>query len=172
MRRLLFGLGVLLGLVTPQASPEITARVYRVGEEVYVNAELEPAFPEAALELAAAGSEVAFEVDAWLEGGEAIASARRSLRYAASTGDWLVAQDGQVKRVADRGAALVLASRVWALPLGKLEGFDGGSTLVLRARSGIVDDRGGWHPAGILWGYVEPSCRFSFSGPEELAPLE
>jgi hypothetical protein len=172
MRRLLFGLGILLGIVAPQASPGMTAKVYRVGEDVYVNAELEAAFPAAALELAAAGSEVAFEVEARLEGREAGAVARRSLRYVAATGEWLVAQDGAVKRVGDRGTAIVLACRVWALPIGKLADFCGASAVLLTARSGIVDEKGGWHQAGILWGYVEPYCRFSFPGQEGIPQLE
>jgi hypothetical protein len=161
-----------LGIVTPQAAPDVAARVYRVGENVYVNAELEGAFPEGALELAAAGSEVAFELEVRLEGREAITVARRSLRYAAARGEWLVAQDGLVKRVADRGAAVVLACGVWALPLGTLDAFTGATVVSLTARSGILDEKGGWHSAGILWGYAEPSRRFSFTGREDIPTLE
>lgn len=172
IRRLLFGLGILLGVVTPQVAPDLAARVYRVGEDVYVNAELEGAFPEGALELAAAGSEVAFVLEARIEGKDGFAAARRSLRYVAATGEWLVAQDGLVKPMADRGAALVLACRVWALPIGRLGDFESGAAVLVTARSGILDERGGWHSAGILWGYAEPSRRFSFPGQAEIPPLK
>ncbi len=168
IRRLLFGLGILLGIVAPQASPDLAARVYRLGEDVYVNAEIEGAFSAAALELAAAGSEVAFEVEARIEGRDAVAVARRSLRYAPASGEWLVGQDDGVKRIVGREAALVLAGRVWALRVGELSAFEGGGAILVKARPGILDEKGGWHSAGILWAYTEPSRRFPFSGPVEI----
>lgn len=170
LRRLFFSLGVLLGIVAPQEAPDLAARVFRSNQDVYLNAELDGAFPAGSLELAAAGSEVAFELTALVEGKNRSSRALRSLRFDRGEGMWLVGfgGDGEAKRVAGREAALLLASRVWALRIGELADFESGGTVLVQARSGIVDRDGGWHDAGILWGYSEPSRRFAFASPVEI----
>lgn len=170
IRSFFFGLGVLLGLVTPQTAPELAARVYRVGNEVFLNAELVGAFPEGALELAASGTLVAFELEARIEGSDRIALARRSLSFELGRGEWVVGfgEGGDMKRMVNREAALALAGRVWGLRLGPLPGSNSGARVIVRARSGIMDEAGAWHDAGILWGYAEPLRRFSFASAVEI----
>ncbi len=170
IRSFFFGLGVLLGFVTPQTAPELAARVYRVGNEVFLNAELEGAFPDGALELAASGTVVAFELEARIEGGDRTALARRSLSYELGRGEWVVGfgEGGDMKRMVNREAALALAGRVWSLRLGAFPGGGSSASVVVRARSGIVDETGAWHDAGILWGYAEPLRRFRFESAVEI----
>jgi len=170
IRRLVFGLGVLLGVVAPQVAPELAARPYRSGAEVLVNVDVAGAFGETALELAAAGSKVALRLEA-RAGLEPAASALGWLRFDAASGSWAVAApggDGAEKRVPSREAAAILASRAWALRAGPLSALEGGGTVGVRAFIGILDEAGAWHPAGILWGYAEPQLRFEFAGMAEV----
>jgi hypothetical protein len=170
LRSFIFGLGVLFGFVAPQAAPDLAARVYRDGGEVYLNAELAGAFPDAAVELAEAGTIVAFEIDIIINGSASPVEARRSLRYDLGARVWVVGtgSGGDEKTVADRSTALLLAGRVWGLDLGPLSAFDRGGSVSIRARPGIIDETGGWHEAGILWGYGEPSRAFSFASGVEI----
>lgn len=162
LERLFYGLGVLLGLAQPLAQPELHARIYRDAGGIYLNAEVGGAFPEVAQELAAEGSEVALSLRAGVEGGEEV-EALRSLRYDAASGEWLVrALPDRVWRLPSREAALVLASRIEGLRLVGPTRPDGPLVVRVSARPGLLDAAGAWHPAGILWGYAEPSRRFTF----------
>jgi hypothetical protein len=164
LRQLFFGIGVLLGLVPAQDGPELSVRIYRNEAAVYLNAELLGAFPEGSLELAAAGTELAFRLTAQAEGTVPVV-ALRSLRFDAGTARWIVgygSADGR-RSLADREAASLLASRVWALRLGELDRLPGGVTITITAESGIIDGSGLWHDAGILWGYARPGRRFAFA---------
>jgi len=170
LRSLFFGLGVLFGFVAPMAAPELAARVYRSGTELFLNAELSGAFPDSAIELAEAGTVVAFELEVRVKGSSSSVVARRSLSYDLGRREWIVGlgSDKGAKPVPDRFAALLLASSVWALGLGSVSTFDSGGTISIKARPGIIDEAGSWHDAGILWGYVEPGRSFSFASAEEI----
>ncbi|MEI6386986.1 MAG: hypothetical protein WCQ50_10135 [Spirochaetota bacterium] len=169
LRQLFFGIGVLLGLVPAQEMPDLSVRIYRGDDAIYLNAELLGAFPEGSLELAADGTEVAFRLEARAEGANPVV-ALRSLRFDAGTARWIVGYgsgDGR-RSLADREAARLLASRLWALRLGGLSGFPKGVVITITAKSGIIDGSGSWHDAGILWGYAEPGRRFAFADTVEI----
>jgi len=175
LRRLFFGLGVLLGVVSPQLAPELTARPYRAGSEILVNAEVVGAYGETALELARAGNRVAVRVEA--RAGEAAGEvAVGYLRFDAAAATWAVAPlggaaragAGQEKRVPGLEAAILLASRAWALRAGPASALEGGGELRVRARVGLIDASGAWHDAALLWGYAEPEFRIGYSGPAEV----
>jgi len=170
IRSFFFGLGVFLGFVAPQVAPELAVRIYRVGNEVFLNAEVFGAFPAGSLELAEEGTTVAFEIEARVQGSDATAVAERSLRFDLASGTWIVGFDGSSapKSVPDREAALELSDKVWGLRIGSLTAFSGGGSILVHAKSGIVDESGKWHDAGILWGYAEPQRRFSFESSVEI----
>ncbi len=168
LRRLFFGLGVALGVVAPQLAPELTARSYRSGPDLVVNVEVDRAFGETAVELAAAGNRVALEVEAWV-GLSPPASARGHIRYDAAAGSWLAAAPGAAEKPAPTvEAAVILASRAWGLRAGPLSALEGGGSVIVRARLGILDEAGAWHPALMLWGYAEPALRFEYDGAGEV----
>jgi len=168
LRRLFFGLGVALGVVAPQLAPELTARPYRMGPDLAVNIEVDGAFGETAVELAAAGNRVALEVEAAVGLSPPVA-ARGYIRYDAAAGSWLAAAAGAEEKPAPTAeAAVILASRAWGLRAGPLAALEGGGAVLVRARLGILDEIGAWHPAMMLWGYAEPSLRFEYSGPLEV----
>lgn len=165
MGKLIFGLGVLLGVLSPAAVPLMSARAFRQGETLYLSVELSGAFDGSAREAAASGSEVAFELEARLLSDDPgarllapVARARRSLRRDAATGRWVAAGSPGLEPRAfdDPEGAAILASRVWALELSPLASVGAGAELRVVARPGIVDAAGVWHPAAILWGYAEP----------------
>ncbi len=165
LRRLFFGLGVMLGVVAPQLAPELAARAYRSGGEVLVNVEVEGAFGETALELAAAGSRVGLRVSARV-GAAPETVAEGWLRRDAGSGEWAVAAPGEggaERRAPGAEAAAILASRAWGLRAGPLAALEGGGSVRIRAEVGIIDEAGAWHPASILWGYAEPERRLDFA---------
>jgi hypothetical protein len=172
LRRLFFGLGVILGVVAPEVAPFLTARVFREGQEILANVEVEGAFGASAMELAEAGNRVAFELLVAVEGrgGHSEVRALRSIRFDALAGQWVLRlePEGEEKRLVDEGAAVLLASRVWRLRLGPLARLEGGGSVAVSARPGIVDEAGAWHGAAILWGYTEPYRRVSYASPWEL----
>lgn len=169
LQRLFFGLGVLLGLVHPQAAPELLSRIYRTDSAVYLNAELQGAFPEVARELAAEGTEVAVSVRARVDGTDTLVESLRSLRYDAPRGQWVVrAFPNGIWRLPSVEAAAILASRVEGLALGTFDDAVAPFSIEVEARPGILDEAGNWHPAGLLWGYVEPSRRFTFASVVEI----
>jgi hypothetical protein len=165
-RRLFFGLGILLGLVSPEVAPLLSSRIWRDADTVRLNLELAGAFPASALELAAEGTEVAWRLLAEIEDGEGSRSLelRRSLRREGLDGPWLVRlePEAELKRVRELEAALVLASRAWGVDLGTVPGPGRGLKLRLSCFPGILDSGGAWHEAGILWGFAEPRAEFSF----------
>ena len=151
-------------------APELAARVFRSGTELFLNAELSGAFPSSAIELAEEGTKIAFELEIRIKGSPKPVVARRSLSYDLGRREWLVGlgDDRKAKPVPDRYAALLLASSVWNLHLGSLSFFDAGTTISIKARPGIIDETGGWHDAGILWGYAEPGRSFTFASVQEI----
>jgi hypothetical protein len=168
LRRLFFGLGVALGVVAPQLAPELTARPYRAGAELLVNVEVDRAFGETAVELAAAGNRVALEVEASVSGSPPVAAVG-NIRFDAAAGAWTAAAPGAAeKRVATPEAAAILASRAWGIRAGPLSALEGGGSVIVRARLGILDEEGAWHPAMMLWGYAEPALRFDYAGAGEV----
>ena len=171
LKQLFFGLGVLLGVVSPQTAPEMSTRVYRMGDRLFVNVELVGAFEGTALELASAGSRVAIGLEAGVEGSaRPPVRAIRSIRRDGATGAWIVETEskGEEKILPDRDAALILASRAWGLDLGPVDGPRPSFVVALKAGAGLIDAEGFWHRADILWGYAEPELRFAFSGMGEV----
>lgn len=172
LRRLFFGLGVILGLVSPETGPAIAARVWREAEVVRLNLELTGAFEGSALELAAQGTEVAWRLEASVSGPGGTETARlsRSLRFEGASQSWVVRlePEGEEKRLRDREAALVLASRAWGLRIASLPEPGRGLDLRIAVFPGIIDAAGGWHDAGLLWAYAEPRLDLSFASPTEI----
>jgi hypothetical protein len=179
LKRLFFGLGVLLGVLSPRAEPELSARVFQYEGVLYVSAELPGAFEGASAELLENGATVALELEASLQPAQAApeatrktrpAIARRTLRYEAASATWLVglSPEGEEKRLASLKAAVILASRVWALPLGPVGLLEGGGSVHLVSRPGILDEGGAWHAAAILWGYAEPAKDLGFASMAEV----
>ncbi|OHE71641.1 MAG: hypothetical protein A2413_01990 [Treponema sp. RIFOXYC1_FULL_61_9] len=170
-RKLFFGLGVLLGVVSPQTAPDLSARVYRIGDQLYVNIELVGAYAGTALDLVSSGTRVAIGLEAAVEGSSwPPVRVTRSIRRDGAVDAWIVETEtkGEEKILRDRDAALILASRAWGIHLGPADGSRRAFAVTVRAGAGLIDAEGLWHRADILWGYAEPELRFAFSGPEEV----
>ena len=124
-RKLFFGLGVLLGVVSPQTAPDLSARVYRIGDQLYVNIELVGAYAGTALDLVSSGTRVAIGLEAAVEGSSwPPVRVTRSIRRDGAVDAWIVETEtkGEEKILRDRDAALILASRAWGIHLGPADG--------------------------------------------------
>lgn len=173
LKRLFFGLGVLLGVLSPEISPVLAARLYRSADAVYLNAEVEEAFAGTALELAEGGTRVAFRLEATIAAGGREFSppvVTRSLHFDRARGLWIVdlLPEGGRRGIKDREAACIFASRIWSLRLAGLNELEGTASVRLRLSPGILDESGGWHAADILWGYAAPARSFTIVNPREL----
>ncbi|MFA6508104.1 MAG: hypothetical protein WCT14_18520 [Treponemataceae bacterium] len=169
--RLFFALGVLLGVVEPQAAPDFAAKIFRTDDAIYFNAELSGAYSQTALELALRGNRVAFRVLAELEGATpSKTQITRSIRFDLSSKTWNVESHNglEAKTVKNSQTASEIASRIWGIRLGPIEHAANGATITIVAQSGLLDDEGAWHPAGILWGYAEPKRTFVFRSATEI----
>jgi|GEM_PF-2570220 hypothetical protein len=169
LRRLFLAIGVGLGIASGQPDPGLFARIDLAGgasdisgrdDRLVVSARVENAFAPGALELVEAGTTVAlrFETEVMRPAGEPLTfEETRSLRYNLRSGLYDVAFDGGKKAaLVDPRAARTLASELSALELCRASDAPEGTRIVVRAEIGIIDSRGGWHGAPVLWNYFGP----------------
>jgi hypothetical protein len=163
-RRLFLGLGVALGLASGQPDPSIFASATVAGDELAVYARVDDAFAPGALELIEAGTRVALRYSAKLErpdGRSVEASETRALWYDMRSGFYGVAFEGGKKtELVDPQAARTLVSELRGLALCRAAEAEEGSRVVVSAEIGIVDARGEWHGAPVLWNYIGPRTLF------------
>lgn len=162
-RRLFLSIGVALGLVAGQGDPALVARAYREGGAVLVDARIDGAFAPGALDLVESGTRVAlrYSVRAEAEGSSgaplAEASELRSLRYELRLARYEVSFDGgKIASLVDPGAARALAAEARGLELRPAARGAELARVIVRAEIGILDSRGEWHDAPVLWNYSSP----------------
>jgi hypothetical protein len=170
-RRLFLGLGIALGLASGQPDPSIAARVSIAeaalggGPALVVDARLENAFAPGALELVETGTRVALRYTARLEGPGgpgAEASEVRSLWYDMRSSRYGVSFDGgKTAAMVDPQAARNVVSELRGLELCRAADAAIGARVVVRAEIGILDARGEWHDAPVLWNYYGPRAVLS-----------
>lgn len=160
MRRLFLSIGIILGLATGQPDPVLFARSALVDDRVVINVRVEEAFPPGALDLIESGTSVALRFTAEVAqagGGTVAAYDSRSLRYDLRSGLYEVATDsGKKSRMVDPGAARTFASELPGLELCQLGEAAPGARIVVAAQIGILDAKGQWHDAPVLWNYLSP----------------
>ena len=87
----------------------------------------------------------------------------RTIRYNLRSGLYDVSFDGgKSAALVDPQAARTLASELGSLELCRPEELAEGARVVLRAEIGIVDARGQWHDAPVLWNYSQPRAMLSY----------
>jgi hypothetical protein len=180
LRRLFLGLGVALGLAPGQHDPSLYARLYLAedqarGASIQLDARIEDAFAPGALELVETGTRVALRYSASIEaqsgrigaqaGPDAEASETRELWYDMRSSRYGVAFDGgKTAALVDPQAARNLASELRGLRLCGAGEASPGTRVGVRAEIGIIDSRGQWHHAPVLWNYVVPRAVLSVGG--------
>ena len=166
LRRLFLSLGIALGLASGQPDPSLFARVAFDGGELVASIRVDNAFAPGALELVEAGTRVALRYSARVETaakGELAAEETRSLWYDLRSGRYDVAFDGgKAAALVDPQAARTLVSELARLELCRAEEAPTGARVVVRAEIGIVDSRGAWHDAPVLWNYSSPRAVIAY----------
>jgi hypothetical protein len=167
LRRLFLAIGIGLGLAPGQPDPSLVARVAPAGGTLVVSARVENAFAPGALELVEAGTRVALRFSARAEAGprgELAAEETRAIWYDLRSGRYGVAYDGgKTAAMVDPQAARTLASELTELELCRAGELPEGARVVVRAEIGIVDSRGDWHDAPVLWNYLAPRAVLTYS---------
>ena len=162
LRRLFLSIGVALGLATGQSDPSLVARAYLDSGRLLVDARIDEAFAPGAIDLVESGTRVALRYSARLEAegsGEsscAEAEETRVLRYELRSARYEVAYGGKRAALADANAARGLASELQGLALCGEAEARGAMRVIVRAQIGIIDARGAWHDAPVLWNYSSP----------------
>jgi len=160
MRRLFLGLGIALGLASGQPDPSIVAHALMVGDFIVVDLRIDDAFAAGAVELIDTGTRVALRYSARLEtaGGRSIeASETRALWYDMRSSRYGVSSGGEkAGDLVDPQAARIFVSELRALELCRAADAREGGRIVAKAEIGILDSRGGWHDAPVLWNYYAP----------------
>jgi hypothetical protein len=179
LRRLFLAIGIGLGLASGQPDPSLAARVAAVegspGEgTVVVSARVDNAFAPGARELVEAGTRVALRFSAKVEasdGRELAAEETRTLRYDLRSGRYVVEFDrGKTAALVDPQAARTLASELSGLELCRAGEASEGARVIVRAEIGIVDGRGAWHDAPVLWNYFGPRAVLAYGRAAEGPP--
>jgi hypothetical protein len=159
-RRFFLGLGVALGLASGQPDPTIFASVSIADESLILYVRVDNAFSPGALELVEAGTHVALRYSARLEcrdGRSIEASETRALWYDMRSGLYDASfGGGKRSELVDPQAARTLVSELRGLRLCRADEAADGDRAVVKAEIGIVDGRGLWHDAPVLWNYVSP----------------
>ena len=164
--RLFLSIGIALGLVSGQPDPSLFAKVALEdgpgGGRIVVSARVENAFAPGTWELVDSGTRVALRFSARLEepsGTGVEAREIRAIRYDLRSGLYDVDFDGgKTAALVDPQAARTLASELPVLELGRGSQVPIGTRVVVRAEIGIIDSRGEWHGAPVLWNYSGPSA--------------
>ena len=165
LRRLFLSIGIGLGLVVGQSDPSLVASLAHEdgahdGGALVVSVRVENAFAQGAWDLVEAGTRVALRFSAQVESdsrGTLRAEETRTLWYDFKSGRYDVAfGGGKTAALVDPQAARALASELPALPLCKVSEMQEGARVVVRAEIGIIDSRGAWHDAPVLWNYFGP----------------
>jgi hypothetical protein len=174
LRRLFLGLGIALGLASGQPDPSIFASIApaadgRGGVALVVYARIDNAFAPGALELVETGTRVALRYTARLEGpgGQSIEAAEtRALWYDMRSARYGVSFDGgKTAAFVDPRAARNLVSELRGLELCRQADAGEGARVVVRAEIGIIDSRGDWHDAPVLWNYYGPRAALAIGAP-------
>jgi hypothetical protein len=162
LRRLFLGLGVALGLAPGQSDPSLLAHLLLAedqnkGAAIVVDARIDNAFAPGARELVETGTRVALRYSAQLEGRTVQASETRILWYDMRSSRYGVAFDGgKTAALVDPQAARNLAAEISGLELCPAAEAGEGKRVIVRAEIGIIDSRGEWHDAPVLWNYFAP----------------
>jgi len=160
LRRLFLSIGIALGLASGQPDPALVAQVGVVDGALAVSARVEEAFAPGARELIETGTRVAIRFTADIEvaaGPTGAAEETRSLRYDLRSGRYDVSYGGgKEAQLVDPQAARTLTAELSSLPLCRASLAPPAARVVVRARIGIIDSRGEWHDAPVLWNYREP----------------
>jgi hypothetical protein len=173
LRRLFLSIGVGLGLASGQPDPSLVARLALATDsfgvaQIIVSARVENAFAPGALELVEAGTRVALRFSAEAQSpsrGLIKTEELRTLSYDLRSGRYDVSYGGG-KRAAlvDPLAARTLASELSLLELCLPAELPPGARVVVRAEIGMLDSRGAWHDAPVLWNYYGPRAVLSLGG--------
>lgn len=167
LRRLFLSIGIGLGLASGQPDPSLIARIALDGETLLVSARVENAFAPSARELVEAGTRIALRFSARAEGsaiGDIRAEETRTLRYDLRSGRYAVSYGGKSAALVDPQAARTLASELSGLELCRPRDLPEGARIVVRAEIGIVDSKGEWHGAPVLWNYFSPRAVLAYGG--------
>jgi hypothetical protein len=156
--RLFLTLGVALGLVAGQPDPVLVAHAAAAGELVIVDARIDRAFAPGTVELIESGTKVAIRFTAALDGREdAGKTETRALWFDMRSGYYKVDVGGErPASLADPKTARALAADLSDLRLEAGPQPRSEAQVVVSARIGILDSRGEWHEAPVLWNYVSP----------------
>jgi hypothetical protein len=161
-RRLFLGLGVALGLASGQPDPTLVAGVSASAGDLVLYARVEEAFAAGALELVESGTRVALRYSVQVDGanGAALeASQVRAVWYDLRTGLYFVSVDGERKGgLVDPQAARTLVAELRDLRLCAAAEAAPEGRAVIGAEIGILDGRGEWHHAPVLWNYRSPKA--------------
>jgi len=160
LRRLFLAIGIALGLAAGQSDPSLFARLALEGDRIAVSARVEQAFAPGALELVAAGTRVALRFSAQansVSGAGLRVEEIRSLCYKLRSGRYeVVYGGGKTAALVDPMAAQTLACELSGLALCRTQELPEGARVVVRAEIGLLDSRGAWHDAPVLWNYSAP----------------
>jgi len=163
-RRLFLSIGVALGLASGQSDPSLYARLDQdsaaASDRLAVSARVENAFAPGALELVETGTAVALRFTARILApakDELVFEETRALRFDMRSGLYDVSFDGgRQAALVDPEAARTLASQLPSLELCPAAQAPEGTRVVVESRIGILDARGEWHDAPVLWNYYVP----------------
>jgi len=160
LRRLFLSIGIGLGLVSGQSDPSLIASLFHEAGALMVSIRVENAFSQGARDLVEAGTRVALRFSAQVESdskGTLRVEETRALMYNLRTGRYdLALGGGRTAALVDPQAARALASESPALRLCDISEAREGARVVVRAEIGIIDSRGAWHDAPVLWNYFGP----------------
>ena len=166
LRRMFLSIAIALGLASGQPDPGLFARLSLDGGSLVVSARIENAFAPGTLELVEAGTRVALRFSARASSpGKAQLEAEetRTLWYDLRSGRYHVAYDGgKTAALDDPGAARTLASELSRLAICGPEDLAEGSRVLVSAEIGIIDSKGAWHDAPVLWNYFGPRAILSY----------
>jgi len=168
-RRLFLSIGVALGLASGQSDPALVARAFVEDGAVAVSARIEGAFAPGAVELVDTGTRVAIRFSATLDAGKERlvgTTETRSIWYDMRSGRYGVSFDGgKTAALVDPAAARTLVSEPLGIRVCEASDAGEGARIILRAEIGIIDSRGEWHDAPVLWNYCAPRAVLSVERP-------
>ncbi len=159
LRDIVLGLGVVLGIIRTE-DPQLSARVFRDEQRIYVNLDLARAFSKEAERLLDSGTELLLIFTVAVEGRDS-----RRLEHGITFDPIRKAYAVNLKetqaehRTQDKEAAMDIASKIYGYPLLGVDDFDPRSGLAVSATCEI---QATGMDAAVLWNYKVPVARLAF----------
>jgi hypothetical protein len=167
LSKLILGLGVFLGVLSPRPDPEMIARTYRTAEALYVSAEIKNAAGNDVETLIEAGNGLSIEMTASVNAQ--VQKIRHTIVFDPKSKLYVVEDLGGGKKhhTASRDAAILLWATFYHVKVGPTNGLKNVSlSIVVTANISIdaeapIDSR-------MLWNFKTPIREFNYANLERV----